>query len=238
METHYRTFVAILKDAIVKMGSWGPILGADVDAVVKTVIDTNCTAWRKAMQGVKTGSSKTIMKIEEKKEGIIHVIKDKEILMEEDTKVVDLDKLQGKAEEQKKEIKLMLRKFWRHVQKSHEEAACMAGELSRLSMVLEPDEYYKIVEAGTRPIIAMEIPKVKHMVEAQKEMEERARSRDEIRNTKIEEIIIEPNLPTPLERWKDSKVLLPTRYLAAAVHYFIYSQADQKNLMTNRFVAD
>ena len=46
------------------------------------------------------------------------------------------------------------------------------------------------------------------------------------------------NLPTPLERWKDSKVLLPTRYLAAAVHYFIYSQADQKSPMTNKFVAE
>ena len=238
METHYRTFVTILKDAIVKMGSWGPISGADVDAVVKTVIDTNCTAWRKAMQGVKTGSSKTIKKIEEKKEGVIRVIEDKEIPREDDTEVVDPDKLQGKTEEQKREIKLMLRKFWNHVQKSHEEAACVAGELARLSMVLEPDEYYKIVEAGTRPIIAMEIPQVKHMVEAQKETEERARSRDEMRNTKIEEIIVEQNLPTLLERWKDSKVLLPTRYLAAAVHYFIYSQVDQKNLMTNKFVAD
>ena len=77
METNYCTFVAILKDAIVKMGSWGPISGADVDTVVKAVINTNCTAWRKSMQGVKTGSSKTIMKIEEKKEGIIRVIEEK-----------------------------------------------------------------------------------------------------------------------------------------------------------------
>ena len=45
MDTHYKTFVAILKDAVVKMGSWGPISGADVDAVVKTVVDVNCTAW-------------------------------------------------------------------------------------------------------------------------------------------------------------------------------------------------
>ena len=46
MDVHYKTFVTILKDAIVKMGSWGPIAGADVDAVVKTVIDVNCMAWK------------------------------------------------------------------------------------------------------------------------------------------------------------------------------------------------
>ena len=71
MDTHYKTFVTILKDTVVKMGSWGPIAEADVDAVVKTVINVNCTAWRKAMQGIKTGNSKTIMKIEEKREGLI-----------------------------------------------------------------------------------------------------------------------------------------------------------------------
>ena len=76
------------------------------------------------------------------------------------------------------------------------------------------------------------------MVDQQKEAEEQARSREEMRNTHIEEIIIEQNLPTPLERWRDSKVLLPTRYLAVAVHYFVYSQADQKNPMTNKFVSD
>ena len=238
MERHYRQFVSVLKDAIIQMGSWGPIEGADVDAVVKTIVDVNCMAWKKAMQGVKTGNSKTIMKIEEKREGVIRVIEDKDILAEDDTTVVDPEKLKDKTEEEKKEIKRMLRKFRSHIKKAHEEAACAAGELRRLSMVLEPDDYFKLVETGTRPIITMEIPRAKQMIEQQKEAEERARSREDMKNMKIEDIIIEQNLPTPLDRWKDSKVLLPTRYLAAAVHYFVYSQADQTNPMTNKFVAD
>ena len=172
MDIHYKTFVTILKDAIVKIGSWGPIAGADVDAVVKTVIDVNCTAWKKAMQDVKMGNSKTIMKIEEKREGMIRVIEDRDIPMEDDTTVVDADKIEGKSEEEKKEIKRMLRKFWGRIEKAHKEAACAAGELSRLSMVLEPDNYYKVVEAGTHPIITMEIPKVKQIVAQQKEAEE------------------------------------------------------------------
>ena len=237
MAKHYRQFVSVLKDAIIRMGSWGPMEGADVDAVVKTIVDVNCTAWKKAMLGVKTGNSKTIMEIEEKREGVIRIIEDRDIPAEDDTKVIDPEKLEGKTEEEKKEVKRMLRKFWSHVQKAHEEAACAAGELGRLSMVLEPDDYFKLVEAGTRPIITMEVPKAKQMIEQRKEAEERARSREDMKNMKIEEIIIEQNLPTPLDRWKDSKVLLPTRYLAAAVHYFVYSQADQAKPMTNKFVA-
>ena len=201
-------------------------------------MDPNCTAWKKAMQGVNTGNSKTIMKIEEKREGVIRVIEDKDILAEDDTTVVDPEKLKGKTEEEKKEVKRMLRKFWSHVEKAHEEAACAAGELGRLSMVLEPDDYFKLVEVGTRPIIIMEIPKAKQMIAQQKETEEWARSHEDMKNMKIQDIIIEQNLPTPLDRWKDSKVLLPTRYLPAAVHYFVYSQADQANPMTNKFVAN
>ena len=44
-------------------------------------------------------------------------------------------------------------------------------------------------------------------------------------------------MPTPLNRWKDSKVLLPTRYLAAAVHYLVYSQVDEAHPMMNKHVA-
>ena len=188
MAKHYRQFVSVLKDAIIRMGSWGPIEGADVDAVVKTIVDLNCTAWKKAMLGVKTGNSKTIMKIEEKREGVIRIIEDRDIPAEDDTTVIDPEKLEGKTEEEKKEVKRMLRKFWSHVQKAHEEAACAAGELGRLAIVLEPDDYFKLVEAGTRPIITMEVPKAKQMIEQRKEAEERARSREDMKNMKIEEI--------------------------------------------------
>ena len=144
--------------------------------------------------------------------------------------------MERKSEEEKKEIKCMLSKFWNHVSKAHEEASCTAGELSRLAMVLEPEDHYKIVEVGMRPLIAMEIPKVQQLISEKKTSEESARSCDEKRNMRIEDIIIKQNLPTPLDRWKNSKVLLPTRYLAVAVHYFIYSQADQVHPVTSKFV--
>ena len=44
MDVHYKTFITILKDAIIKMGSYTPIEVADIDAVIKTVVDVNCTA--------------------------------------------------------------------------------------------------------------------------------------------------------------------------------------------------
>ena len=237
MEEHYKTFVINLKDGIVQVGSYAPIEVADVEGVMKTMVDPSCMAWKKLMQGVKTGDSKSIMRTEEKRAAIIRMIEDRDIPLEDDTEVVDLEQMKNTMKEEKMEVKRMLWKFWTHVSKAHEEAACAAGELARLSMVLDEDDYFKVVQAGTRPLIAMEIPQIKKHVEEAKNVQEWARSWEEMRNVKIEEIIIEQNLPTPLNRWKGSKVLLLTRYLAAAVHYLVYSQVDEAQPMTNKHVA-
>ena len=141
MEEHYKTFVINLKDGIVQVGSYAPIEVADVEGVMKTVVDPSCMAWKKAMQGVKTGDSKSIMRMEEKRAGIIRTIEDRDIPMEDDTEVVDPEQMKNKTREEKMEVKRMLQKFRTHVSKVHEEVAHVAGELARLSMVLDEDNY-------------------------------------------------------------------------------------------------
>ena len=78
---------------------------------------------------------------------------------------------------------------------------------------------------------------MKKLVEQKKEEVKKAEMREELKNMEIDDIVALQNLPTPLERWKNSKIFLPTRYLAAATHYFVYSQAVQDAPMTNKFIA-
>ena len=63
--------------------------------------------------------------------------------------VIDQDRIEVKTGEEKNEIKQMLKKFWTHVAKAHEESSCMVVMLARLSTALEPDDYVKVVQAGT-----------------------------------------------------------------------------------------
>ena len=103
--------------------------------------------------------------------------------------------------------------------------------------VLDREEFDIIAWAGTRPIVAVEFPEVKKLLEDKKEEVRKAEIRDELKGMDIKDIVAIQNLPTPLERWKESKILLPMRYLAAATHFFVYSQAMQEAPMTNKFVA-
>ena len=91
--------------------------------------------------------------------------------------------------------------------------------------VLDREHFITIARAGTRPLVALDLPEVKKMVEKKKEEVKKAEVREELKNTSIEQVIQTQNLPTPLKWWESSKWMLPTRLLAAATHYFIYSQA-------------
>ena len=66
-----------------------------------------------------------------------------------DTSLVDPDAMEARWKNKRRKLRGMLRKVWDHVSKAHEEASCAAGELARLSMVLELDDCFKVVEAET-----------------------------------------------------------------------------------------
>ena len=147
------------------------------------------------------------------------------------------DSLKGKSPEEQREIRLTIKRYFQHVARVHEEASCAAGKLVELIDVLNREEFNIIAPAGTHPIVAIEFPEVKKLLEDKKEEVHKAEIRDELKGMDIKNIVAMQNSPTPLERWKDSKILLPTRYLAAATHFFVYSQAVQEAPMTNKFVA-
>ena len=218
------------------METYLPIEYADVDQVLKTVVDQSCIAWRKKLKGVKTGNSRNILKAEEKKSEVLRAAEDAEIPSDAEG-VLGEDSLKGKTPEEQREIKLTIKRFFQHVSRAHEEAACAAGKLAELVTVLDKEEFNIIARAGTRPLVAIEFPEIKKLVEDKKEEVRKAELKEELKQMDIKQIVALQNLPTPLERWKDSKVMLPTRYLAAATHYFIYSQAVQEAPMTNKLVA-
>ena len=232
----YKKFVEKLQEGILQMETYMPIEYADADQVLKTVVDTSCIAWRKKLKGVKTGNSRNIMKAEERKSEVLRAAEDAEIPSDAEG-VLGEDSLKGKTPEEQREIRLTIKRFFQHVSRAHEEAACAAGKLAELVTVLDREEFNVVARAGTRPLVAIEFPEVKKLIEDKKEEVRKQEIKEELKATDIKQIVAEQNLPTPLERWKESKVLLPTRYLAAATHYFIYSQATQEAPMTNKLVA-
>ena len=63
----YKKLIKFVKLMIEKLGAYSPIKAADTEAVFETVVDPQCVAWQRAQHGMKTGNSREILRVEEKR---------------------------------------------------------------------------------------------------------------------------------------------------------------------------
>ena len=79
----YKKLIKFVKLMIEKLGAYSPIEAADTEAVYKTIVDPQCVAWRHALHGMKTGNSKEIKRVEEKRWKAERSVEEREIIPEE-----------------------------------------------------------------------------------------------------------------------------------------------------------
>ena len=91
---------------------------------------------------------------------------------------------------------------------------------------------------GTRPLIMMQVPEMLRQASSMKTERERQQRLEQLKGMPIEEIVRDQNMPRPRPRWKESKIMLPSAYLAAAVYFFLYNTVDQSKSVSNQAVAD
>ena len=129
----------------------------------------------------------------------------------------------------------MIKRYFGHMAKAHEEAARIAQELVD---EVDEDSWLQIVSNGTRPLVMLQVPEMMQQVAMMKSDRERREKAEQLRGLPIEEIIKEQNMLRPVEHWVESNIMSPSAYLAAAVFYFLYGVVDQKKAVANQMVAE
>ena len=79
-----------------------------MDAVFDTIVDLQCIAWRQALHGTKTGKSKEILQVEEKRWKIEKTIEEREISPEEEVKTF-ADTMKVKSKTDRAEVMRMVK---------------------------------------------------------------------------------------------------------------------------------
>ena len=106
----YRKLIHFMCEMVLKIGSYGPMEHADEEAVFKMIVDPTCMAWRRALHGAKTGSSKDLQRIEEKWLAVMKSTEEREISSKEEMK--DLARpMEQSSEEQKKYVKDLIKRY-------------------------------------------------------------------------------------------------------------------------------
>ena len=232
----YRKLIHYMQEMVLKIGCYGLIEHADEEAVFKTIVDPTCTAWRRAMHGAKTGNAKDLQQIEDMRIKIQKSTEDHEILPKEEM-VEIADEMENRTPEDRKHVKDLIKCYWTHTARAHEEAAAAASIFKLLADEEDEATYTALITAGTRSLIMVEVPQMASQATEMRLQREREEKADRLHNQPIEEVIESQNMPVPVLWWSDSSIMLPTQYLVAMVYYFVAAEADSTRTVTNKGVA-
>ena len=149
-----------------------------------------------------------------------------------------VDTMKVKSKTDRAEVVRMVKRYFGHVAKAHEEAASTARIAQSLIDEIEENSWLQIVSNGTRLLIMMQVPEMLQQAATMKSECERQQKAEQMQGLPIEEIIKEQNMPRLVEQWAESKIMSPSAYLAAPVYYFLFNTVDQKKTAANQVVAD
>ena len=143
-----------------------------------------------------------------------------------------------KSKTEPAEVIRMIKRYCRHVARAHEEAVSAARIAQELVDEVDENSWLQIVSNGTRPLVMLQVLEMMQQAAMMKTDREHCEKAEQLQGLPIEDIIKEQNMPRPVERWVESKIMSPSAYLPAAVYYFLYSVIDQKKAVANQVVAD
>ena len=236
LPVRYRKLIHFMWEMVLKIGAYGLVEHVDEEAVYRTIVDPTCTGWHCAMHGAKTGNSKDIQRIEEKQIKVQKLVEEYEIPLKQE--MVDIaGPMDEKTAEHKQHIRDMIKHYWAHTAKAHEEASVAASILRLLADKVDEQTYVALLNVGTRPLIMMEMPQMTTQAMEMKMERQHQEKAENLRYQLIEQIIEEQNVPVLVERWSSSSIMLPTQYLAAMVYYFVYAKANPDQNVMNKGVA-
>ena len=211
---YYYKLVRTMRRAMEITGAYGTgMLNAKIYKVLKHVTDPTCLAIRKMEAGVLTTQE----------EG-----------MRETRKILDrkLEAIEGKTEEQliesvkcktpaqQKLVKAKFGKLFKHMERSHTEAAAACRILSELSEDLDEKTIVQLVTAVTQPLIYAHAPV---MEIARKEAEMQTAKKKEEEDEAIGEVVIRHNLPrAPHADKREAQGDRATALLAATVWHYLH----------------
>ena len=175
--------------------------------------------------------------MEEKRWKVERSIEEHEISPEEQVQTF-ADTMTVKSKTERAEVIRMIKRYFGHMARAHKEAASAARIAQELVDEVDENSWLQIVSNGTRPLVMLQVPEMMQQVAMMKSDRERHEKAEQLRGLPIEDIIKEQNMPRPVERWVESKIMSPSAYLAAAVYYFLYGVVDQKKAVGNQVVAD
>ena len=212
-----RKFIQALKVEYDVIGLFESNGAANTEDILDTIPDMKGVAWQKALDGKEMIDGDEYNKIIDCcmdaklfQEGTLHAGLDGMIFGEETDEVKEL-------------VMQKCTSLFQNVEKAHQANVSVAWDLKDLAKIVkDPKVFSHIAQAATQPMVACYTPRIKTFIRKRQVMVEA--KQDKLAKCKsVAELMEMSNLPQYNEAWggHDNKELVPTRYMAAIVWFFI-----------------
>ena len=230
MQKYYRRVVKSMWSVALNLKMYKFIKDADLEAVYKAIPDMACIALRNRMEGKKTGAAKEIQ-LQTEKVIEVQITREDRRRMPVNRMMANLNDLPA---DRQAEIRLKLTRMYGHQEKAHKEAseACAIFKTLVTDKDIDLNTLRTFAEGTFRPLVAIKIPEVDKLWEAEEAERARQAKIKADRSRPIDEIIEEQNLPqrpakgTARPTNDEGK---GTRAVQAMVHYFVYGAFFEEN---------
>ena len=175
----YKKLIKFVKLMIEKLGAYSPNEAADMEAVFEMVVDPQCVAWRRAQHGTKTGNSKEILRVEEKRWKVERLIEEHEISPDEQVKTF-AETMTVKSKTERADVVRLIKRYFGHVAKVHEETAAVAKIAQELVDEIDKNSWLQIVSNGTIPLVMLQVPEMMQQVAKMKWDRERREKAEQL----------------------------------------------------------
>ena len=212
-----RKFIRALKVEYDVIGLFESNGVANMEDIVDTILDTKGIAWQKAQDGKEMIDGDEYNKIiaccmdaKLLQEGTLHLGLDEMVFGEETDEVKEL-------------IMQKCASLFENVEKAHHANLNVARDLKDLAKIVkDPEVFSCIAQAATQPMVVCYTPRIDTFIRWREVMAEVKQDKLSKRKS-VAELIEMSNLPQYNKVWgdRDNKELVPTRYIAAIVWFFI-----------------
>ena len=230
IQRYYRRVIKSMWSVASNLRMYKFIKDADLEAVYKSIPDISCVALRNRMEGKKTGAAKEIQ-LQTEKVMEVQITREDRRRMPVNRMMVNLNELPA---DRQADIRLKLTRMYGHQEKAHQEAseACAIFKTLVTDEDIDLNTLRTFAEGTFRPLVAIRIPDVDKLWEAEEAERLRQAKLRADRSRPIDEIVEEQNLP----QHPPKGAVRPTndegkgtRAVQAMVHYFVYGAFFEQN---------
>ena len=208
----------------------------EVKDILPSIVDLQCNAWRKYLQGITTMNPEDVVDDIEPLENTDDLVIQGPALTDESVKTAT-EAIESLPRMLRADVKLQFRNLFTNIELAHRHAANASKDLRELHEKLPFDVFLRIADCLVRPLVILQIPQTDAIVKKLKNMAVANIQRAKAGSSSVEEVMVKKNLPSR-GKWTNEDEFKARKMIAGLIHKYVRDVMFRQQTATHQIVKE